>query len=670
MFVLHVLSHGNKNGTFYTDHIEVENPQKNICTKFTKAQVTKALNKLTAFRSSHKVVFFSPCHGEIVDWIRLDNQSDVSLNNSWRFCNFPISNFLPDDKIASNRPGRVCFLFSLHRFNHEIDQKNGKTLLHLAAECGNRRIAKFLVLWGADVDAGDKKDSTPLHLAAQNRSGVCEFLVESGADLRKVNKLGWNALHFASWSGNEEGLKFLLSLGVLDVNAKSKIGETPLTLAGKRDNVRVAKILIEKGAKLINSSNIGRETRTILQFFIHKIDESEKPVELIMQKAANFKTSNFRFLLQNGADPRETDEMDRHALHVACEMGMSLEKTKVLLDLNVLDVNAACATGDTPLILACRKRRWHLIELLLAHGVCPEHVDGQGWTALHHVVRWDGPLDVVKYLVESANSLVHHKTIDKETVLHVAARSKSLENLQYLIICPGADVQLTDSDGRNLLHWASARGLVENVRCLMPLFPHVDIRDSTGSTSLLLAAAGGHAEAAKLLIDEGADVNSRDKTYATPLLAAARGGDSDTCRVLLDAGADVTAEDESANDALIAAFAAQNVDTAKFLFDSDLFDLQKRNLKGQNWFELVSAAAKEDPSEWKYFFGENSEHQIENKIAALEIDDHFFDLEEDAIHKAGTKLQPQILQRSNRKDLRTSLLRQTKMHCHLRKIRL
>lgn len=60
---------------------------------------------------------------------------------------------------------------------------SGKTPLHLAVECHNRRAVQFLLHHGAYVDAQMYNGCTPLHLAVGRRdAAIAAILSHSGAD--------------------------------------------------------------------------------------------------------------------------------------------------------------------------------------------------------------------------------------------------------------------------------------------------------------------------------------------------------------------------------------------------------------------------------------------------------------------------------------------------------
>ncbi|XP_065346470.1 uncharacterized protein LOC135943735, partial [Cloeon dipterum] len=73
LFVLFVLSHGNENGTIFTDHKE-----SNEFVSFTTDDVFASLKKLTAFEKCLKLINFGPCRGTLTDEIVVNGSGDTS----------------------------------------------------------------------------------------------------------------------------------------------------------------------------------------------------------------------------------------------------------------------------------------------------------------------------------------------------------------------------------------------------------------------------------------------------------------------------------------------------------------------------------------------------------------------------------------------------------------
>jgi len=82
----------------------------------------------------------------------------------------------------------------------------GSTALHLAAAEGKTDVAVELLRAGADVNAVDGNNWTPLLHASMcvPAAALLRELIAAGADLRYCDPGGWTALHVAaaSWSSS------------------------------------------------------------------------------------------------------------------------------------------------------------------------------------------------------------------------------------------------------------------------------------------------------------------------------------------------------------------------------------------------------------------------------------------------------------------------------------
>ena len=125
------------------------------------------------------------------------------------------------------------------------------TPLHCAK---NPEITKILIDNGANVDAKDNDDWTPLHIAVNKTTDIVKVLLENGAQIDTKNKDGDTPLHIASYNGQLEIVKLLIQHSA-QVDARCKQNQTPFDLADEKEHFEIAKYLLEK-KKELQSNNL------------------------------------------------------------------------------------------------------------------------------------------------------------------------------------------------------------------------------------------------------------------------------------------------------------------------------------------------------------------------------------------------------------------------------
>jgi hypothetical protein len=127
-----------------------------------------------------------------------------------------------------------------------LDSKDKKLLK--ASIIGDVKKVKKLLIEGANVNVQNKFGRTPLHLVASyDYFEIAKVLIVNGANVNAQDKNGWTPLHEAAFWGCMNVVKLLIENGA-NVNAKNKFGNTPLHLASIRGNIEIVRLLLEHGA--------------------------------------------------------------------------------------------------------------------------------------------------------------------------------------------------------------------------------------------------------------------------------------------------------------------------------------------------------------------------------------------------------------------------------------
>ena len=150
----------------------------------------------------------------------------------------------------SNDPVRLYAVLRKYKARIDITNEIGFTpLLYLFRGPVNLELLQAMVRDGADVNARDEGENTPLHWAKDK--AVAQVLIQAGADVNVRNKGGQTPLH---GKRDKDVVQALITAGA-DVNARDKDGETPLHHANDR---AVAQALLDAGANPNIKNNAGK----------------------------------------------------------------------------------------------------------------------------------------------------------------------------------------------------------------------------------------------------------------------------------------------------------------------------------------------------------------------------------------------------------------------------
>jgi len=254
----------------------------------------------------------------------------------------------------------------------------GNTMLHEAAHAGSSQIAVILLNAGANPNATDNIDRSPIHHAViWGTLNILKLCVEKGGDIDLKDAEGQTVLHMAASAGNNEILSWLLSSQVgsqIAIDSRDSKGQTALFLAAKFNKRRACSILLENGANLLTRDRFGR-TALHAALAAQSIESSRVLIEAGGDMFALDSAGQTPFdLLMIGGMELLSGLMDRELLDNQDNMGNTLLHRAILSDasdsiIHLLissgaDKEARNAAGASPLDLAREMGRKTIIPLL------------------------------------------------------------------------------------------------------------------------------------------------------------------------------------------------------------------------------------------------------------------------------------------------------------------
>jgi uncharacterized protein len=339
-------------------------------------------------------------------------------------------------------------------------------------------MALRLIEWGADPNAADESEATPLiYAAGLGHETAIERLLQAGAKPNLADNRGQTALQFAANRGDGSIVKRLLDAGA-DPNAMDRSGNTPLHLAIERGDDRIVGLLI---AAKVDVNHVNPRGWTPLAWAASKGQISI--MKQLLEAGANLhyrhpSTGNrpidsaqgveaitlLRRAMMATPDPNDV-KYENSELHRAAAVG-DIEAVKRLIADRV-DLNRRNALGETPLHLAAWASTLgkDALEALLIAGADPNIATTQprgpvpaGTTPLMYAVVAGpavGSALVTQLLAAKANpNAVSEKG---RSALHQAAKRGYTDIVQQLLAA-GADPKLVDEDGHTAFSYAENNG--------------------------------------------------------------------------------------------------------------------------------------------------------------------------------------------------------------------
>ena len=246
--------------------------------------------------------------------------------------------------------------------------EGGLTPLMYSIVTAGTPVIKVLLDAGANVDAATPDGVTALHIAAFDLART-RLLLDHGANVMAAAKIGETPLFIAAFRpGNSAVVSLLLSKGA-DPSTKVLGVFTPLDAAAIFGDLAAIRLLLDKGAKVADSSGLARSAAA---------GHCRECLELVLTRGAS----------PNGA------VFGRSALQDAAGFG-NLDMVRMLVEKGA-DVQAADERGYTALmrgVLSYEPGAAQVVEYLLTKGARTDPKNETADTALSFALRFgDTPI--------------------------------------------------------------------------------------------------------------------------------------------------------------------------------------------------------------------------------------------------------------------------------------
>ncbi len=424
------------------------------------------------------------------------------------------------------------------------------TPLHLAALLGHKDIIRILIDEGANPNIKIEDEITPIYCTivspAPDRIKVAELLIDKGADV--------STIHLAAYLGDLKAVKDFIKQGT-DVNSKNIMDTTPLHFAAAGGQKEIIEFLIDNGADV---NAVVMDELTPLHAAVSFSGDPEV-IDLLIARGADVKVkgllgasleiASIRAMISHipeinfiGFYKKELNEEQIEKLELMMTEELksqgSGESIKYLLS------RGAKIDEDT-LFMAAEMGIKNIIESAIAEGVDLNVKDHDGATALWYA-REHGHEEIVELLQKHGAKEI---APPPGALLRRAAEEGDIEKLKSLIE-KGVDVNAKDKEGYTAIYDAAARGHKDVVELLInkgaEINIHVDIEAKNSGlwTPLQTAVRHNQASVVELLISKGANVNTKDKWGFSPLHTAAKHNYNGVAEHLIEKGADLNARNQ------------------------------------------------------------------------------------------------------------------------------
>eukprot|EP01041_Mallomonas_annulata_P002200 gene2200-4279_t len=465
-----------------------------------------------------------------------------------------------------------------------IRDNEGMTPLHHACLNGHIGVAQMLVEHGAYHSSRDHEGMTPLlYACSEGHVSIIQWLATIGARLFIRNKFKDGALHLACQTGLIDLAKWLINNGV-KITLKNKNGLTPYDIAKneahwdlcayleavgvdqvevdendmdfEEDLLRQKELEEEQGCIKVladNSNHIGhhmsssddadfRDDVSALSTGNETFSSTPGADSHFRECCAKGDVKTVMKMLALGVSPDACSANGSKPLHFACAGGhMDIVQELVRMGAGI---NVTNFKGSSPLHFSCYWQHEELSLWLINQGGDITVVNSDGFTPLHYVCML-GQVSLLGKILSSKGQIdISVGSDSAPSLLHCASDHGHDEIISILLESTGVDVNITDSQGRTAIHYASKSGELSTIQFLVRCNAKIDIKDKEGYTAILSACLSKSIESVQWLASQGASLYSANYSGDTCLHLASRVGNTELVMWLCECGVDPKLKNE------------------------------------------------------------------------------------------------------------------------------
>ncbi|HET8843647.1 MAG TPA: ankyrin repeat domain-containing protein, partial [Ktedonobacteraceae bacterium] len=418
--------------------------------------------------------------------------------------------------IAAVEKNNIPMVELLLAFSADVNAQSewGTSALMSAAGQGNEMLVEVLLAAGADVHLQSQDYSTALHWAAEkSHFGIMERLYQAGASVNP-NLAGWSPLMRVSLSGLLPVVEWLLEHGAnvnvrdywygnaltiavkerrnevisrllttnIDVNVPTELhnqeGYTPLMYAAQAGLTSIVAELLNSGANVQIHNARGQTVFDLVAYhpevaaLLSNLSGKQASIQTndalqskprvphppLHQAVLKNDLTQLQELLSTGNEVDTPNERGDTALHFAARRGQK-EMVQLLLAAGA-NVGAENSVGETPWALAAINRSTDVGQVLNNAGAkidvdkMAEHM-GRRMDANDALKHSD--VARVKEMIEKKEIDIDALTMGDATALITAATLDD-KPMTRMLLALGADVNASNTEGKNALFFARASG--------------------------------------------------------------------------------------------------------------------------------------------------------------------------------------------------------------------